>query len=46
MKSTNIIIRVSELEKQKIKEAAEKMQMSMSEWIIYCCRKELAKNTQ
>ena len=45
-KSTNILIRVSEREKEEIKAAAKGMQMSMSEWIIYCCRKELAKNTQ
>ncbi len=40
MKKENIIIRVSELEKQKIKEEAAKQQMSMSEYILYLCRKE------
>lgn len=43
MKSTNIIIRVSDLEKQKIKEAADKLQMSMSEYILYLFRKEPQK---
>ena len=40
MKTENIVIRVSELEKGKIKEAADKMQMSMSEYILYLFRKE------
>lgn len=43
MKTSNIIIRVSDLEKQKIKEAAEKKQMSMSEYILYLFRKEPQK---
>ena len=40
MKTTNIIIRVSDLEKEKIKEQAEKNQMSMSEYMLYLFRKE------
>ena len=40
MKTENIIIRVSELEKQKIKAEAEKQQMSMSEYLLYIFRKE------
>jgi len=40
MKTENIIIRVSELEKQKIKAEAEKQQMSMSEYLLYLFRKE------
>lgn len=43
MKTTNLMIRVSELEKQAIKEAAEKMQMSMSEYMLYLFRKEPKK---
>lgn len=43
MKTSNIIIRVSDLEKQKIKEAADKLQMSMSEYILYLFRKEPQK---
>ena len=43
MKKENIIIRVSELEKQKIKEEAAKLQMSMSEYILYLCRRERGK---
>jgi len=40
MKTENIIIRVSPLEKEKIKKDAEKQQMTVSEYIIYLCRKE------
>jgi hypothetical protein len=40
MKTEQIIIRVSELEKQKIKAEAEKQQMSMSEYLLYLFRKE------
>lgn len=34
MKKTNIIIRVSEREKEEIKAAAEALDMSMSEYIL------------
>lgn len=40
MKTTNLIIRVSDLEKQQIKDAADKLQMSMSEYMLYLFRKE------
>jgi len=43
MKTENIIIRVSPLEKEKIKKDAEKQQMTVSEYIIYLCRKEREK---
>ena len=35
-------MRVSELEKIKIKKAAEEQCMSVSEWILFLVRKELA----
>lgn len=38
MKNAEIKIRISELEKEKIKKRAEEMQMSMSEYILYCIR--------
>ncbi len=40
MKKTNIIIRVSEREKEEIRTKAEEMQMTMSEYILYLFRKE------
>lgn len=43
MKTTNIIIRVSELEKEKIKAAAESQQMSMSEFVLAAVRAELSR---
>ena len=43
-KSTNIMIRISELDKEKIKEIAEQKQMSMSEWILFTLRKEIEKS--
>lgn len=43
MKTTNIIIRVSELEKDKIKNRAEELQMSMSEYLISLFRADEAK---
>lgn len=42
-KTENILMRTSEREKGEIKEAAEKMQMSMSDFILYCVRKELTR---
>lgn len=42
-KTENIIMRTSEREKEEIKVAAEKMQMSMSEFLLYCVRKELTR---
>lgn len=38
MKNAEIKIRISEIEKKSIKERAELMQMSMSEYILYCIR--------
>ena len=43
MKKENIIIRISELEKEKIKAAAESQQMSMSEFILAAVRAELSR---
>ena len=40
MKQERINIRVSELEKEQIKKEAEKMQMSVSEYLLYLFRKE------
>ena len=40
MKQERIYIRVSELEKEQIKKEAEKMQMSVSEYLLYLFRKE------
>jgi len=40
LKSTNIIIRVSEREKEEIKKTAESLQMSVSEYLLYLHRKE------
>lgn len=44
MKTTNIMIRVSEQEKQKIKEAAERLQMSVSEYMLMLHRQNIARN--
>lgn len=43
MKKKNIIIRISELEKEKIKAAAESQQMSMSEFVLAAVRAELSR---
>lgn len=40
MKQERINIRVSELEKEQIKKEAEKMQMTISEYLLYLFRKE------
>lgn len=40
MKQERIYIRVSELEKEQIKKEADKMQMSVSEYLLYLFRKE------
>ena len=42
-KTENIIMRTSEREKEEIKAAAEEMQMSMSEYLLYCVRTELLR---
>lgn len=42
-KTETIIIRSSEREKEEIKTAADEMQMSMSEFLLYCVRKELLR---
>lgn len=42
-KSANLMIRTSEIDKEKIKQAAEECQMSMSEWVLFLIRKELAE---
>ena len=44
MKTENIIIRLSEIDKQKIKEQAEARQMTMSEYILYLARMDSNKN--
>lgn len=43
MKKENIIIRVSELEKEKIKSAAESQQMSVSEFMLAAVRAEILR---
>lgn len=40
MKQERINIRVSELEKEQIKKEAAKLQMSVSEYLLYLFRKE------
>ena len=40
MKKTNIIIRVSERDKEEIKRQAEAKQMTMSEYILYLVHRE------
>ena len=42
-KTENIIMRTSEREKAEIKEAADKMQMNMSDFVLYCVRKEITR---
>ena len=42
-KTSNIIIRVSDLEKEKIKAAAEIQQMSVSEFMIAAVRAEMLR---
>lgn len=42
-KTENIIMRTSEREKAEIKEAAERNQMSMSDFVLYCVRKEITR---
>lgn len=43
MKTTNIIFRVSEQDKQKVKMLAEKNQMTVSELLVYMIRREYDK---
>lgn len=43
MKTTNIIIRVSDLEKEKIKAVAESQQMSVSEFMLAAVRAEILR---
>lgn len=45
-KTSNIIMRVSELEKARIRRAAQEQRMSVSEWILFLVRKELATQQQ
>lgn len=40
MKKSNIIIRVSERDKEEIKRQAEAHQMSMSEYLLYLVHRE------
>lgn len=40
MKDTYIRVRLSERDKELIRKAADEMQMSMSEYIIYLIRRE------
>ncbi len=44
MKTSNILIRVSEREKEEIKSAADALEMSMSEYILMLHRQNVAKN--
>lgn len=45
-KTTNIILRVSEQDKQKVRALAERNQMSMSEFITYMIRREWDKENK
>lgn len=45
MKKTNIIIRVSDREKEEIKSAAEALDMSMSEYILMLHRIHIKKES-
>ncbi len=45
MKKTNLIIRISERDKEQIRQQAEKMQMSMSEYILYLVHREETYNS-
>lgn len=40
MKKTNIIIRVSERDKEEIKRQAEEKEMTMSEYLLYLVHRE------
>lgn len=42
-KNEVLIIRISEYDKKMAKEAAEKRQMGLSEWVLYLIRKEIDK---
>lgn len=41
MKKTALLIRMSEIDKDKLRTAAEKQQMSMSEYILYLVRRNV-----
>ncbi len=43
MKTTNIILRCSEREKELVRERAEALQMSMSEYILNLIRLDIKK---
>ena len=43
MKSEILTLRISELDKAKLKQLADEMQMSMSELVVYLIRKEYEK---
>ena len=43
MKNTNLIVRISKREKERIKQRAEELDMTMSEYIISLVRAEEAK---
>ena len=43
MKKENIIIRITEREKEEIRAEAEKLQMSMSEYILMLHRQHMAQ---
>lgn len=45
MKDTYIRIRISERDKELIRKAAEELQMSMSEYLIYLVRRESEKES-
>lgn len=46
MKNSEIKIRISEQEKENIKLRAELKSMSMSEYILYCIRKDEENNNK
>lgn len=43
MKTTNLIIRISEKDKEDIKRMCEERQMTMSEFVTYLIRREADK---
>ena len=40
-KSTNLIVRIPELDKERLRMLAEKRQMTMSELVLYLIRREI-----
>lgn len=46
MKTTNLIIRISEKDKEDVKRMAEERQMTMSEFLTYLIRREADKTLE